>query len=178
MTMARPRYALAKQLAEELLQRAGVTEPPVDPEALAAGLGIEVIMNTESFAHDTSVSGVLIRQNGTAVIGVNADQSKQRQTFTIAHELGHFILHGDAVHEDRGYMFRDTDSSTAEHVPEVEANQFAQNLLMPLWMVEKDVKKRGGEVELEYLAVEMADEYGVSLQAMTLRLAKLAKWGL
>lgn len=40
------------------------------------------------------ISGLLYRATGAApVIGVNSNNPKLRQRFTIAHELGHLILH-------------------------------------------------------------------------------------
>ncbi|USK87293.1 ImmA/IrrE family metallo-endopeptidase [Peribacillus asahii] len=49
-------------------------------------------------------------------ISVNKNHSRQRQRFTIAHELGHFLLHkGTAIHVDRNFRvnFRNGASSQA-----------------------------------------------------------------
>lgn len=66
-------------------------------------------------------------------IYVNRDDPPNRQTFTIAHELGHHYLHRDFIltHPDqykvlyRKPMGRETDPI------EKEANSFAANLLVP-----------------------------------------------
>jgi Zn-dependent peptidase ImmA (M78 family) len=58
---------------------------------------------------------------------------------------------------------------------EIAANQFAANLLMPSWMLKNSLEEYGN-VDVEELAVTLADEYSVSVQAMALRLAELFKY--
>lgn len=77
---------------------------------------------------DLNVSGYLdLTQNA---ILVNENESKQRQTFTIAHELGHFLLHREELGNipDLLVVYRDGKSDNAL---EKEANHFAANLLVP-----------------------------------------------
>lgn len=46
---------------------------------------------------DDSIAGLLKFENGQVNIYVNEYQSVNRQRFTIAHEIGHFILHKDFI---------------------------------------------------------------------------------
>jgi Zn-dependent peptidase ImmA (M78 family) len=167
----RPGYARLRRRADELL--VGLTHPPVDPAAVAAGLGAEVRL----FDLEADVSGVLYREADRRVIVVNKRQSAVRQRFTIAHEIGHLVLHrGHAVHVDEGFRInlRDPRAATAEEVEEIEANAFAANLLMPAAWVRQDVD--GGRLDPsdEDALAEFAERYGVSLHAMALRLASLS----
>lgn len=102
-----------------------------------------------------------------------------RRRFTIAHELGHLLLHKDEkLHIDERFPigFRDGVSSLAEDDNEIEANQFASELLMPLEFLAKDLKDLSLDMESEEAIAELANRYQVSLQAMTIRLSRLASF--
>ncbi|HTU78400.1 MAG TPA: ImmA/IrrE family metallo-endopeptidase [Solirubrobacteraceae bacterium] len=70
-----------------------------------------------------------------AVIGINADHPETRQRFTMAHELGHYLLR----HHERAEAYEDRfHLDLAENTPpgfdwraERAANDFAADLLMP-----------------------------------------------
>lgn len=76
------------------------------------------------------ISG-LIKKGGDSEkseIIINQLESKERRTFTLAHELGHYLLHdGDKYRIDR-YNYK---LDTKESIEETEANYFAASLLMP-----------------------------------------------
>jgi Zn-dependent peptidase ImmA (M78 family) len=121
-----------EEAASGLLEGAGIIEPPVPVERLARDAG--ALVSYQPFeAQD--ISGLLYRATGAApVIGVNSNNPKVRQRFTIAHELGHLILHeGHELILERlvRLNFRDATSSTASDAEEIEANHFAAELLMP-----------------------------------------------
>lgn len=123
------------------------------------------------------MAGLLHRRpDGTAVIGVNALESETRQRFTIAHEIGHLVLHDAELHvdEDFGVRFRDARSGQAVDAAEIEANQFASHLLMPAAFLRKDVRAHAVvDLDDSETIEQLARKYGVSVQAMTFRLAKL-----
>lgn len=174
-TAARPRFALAKSEADALLKEANITKAPVDVLAIAELCG--AVVQPYSFGAE-EMSGVLIREPGEkAIIGVNPGHPVVRQRFTIAHECGHLRLHATRYHFDRQMYWRDSKASTAESVAEVEANQFASNLLMPQRFLERDLEKMD-YIDIHDSAVELAKRYGVSIPAMTLRLSKFIKYGL
>lgn len=68
-----------------------------------------------------SFSGAAYKKDGIKFIIINSSQSKGRQNFTLAHELGHIILHD-----------KDIFDITAEYEKlEKEADFFAANFLIP-----------------------------------------------
>ena len=98
------------------------------------------------------------------------------------HELGHFFLHDEQgqgeVHVDRTRQFqiklRGPASSQGVDEEEVEANLFAAELLMPTTFLERDVAQDGFDLSDDDEAVaKLAKRYGVSAQAMSIRLAYL-----
>ena len=154
--------------AAKLLRDHDVTGPAVDVEALAEALGISV--QYERLASD--MSGVLLVENGTASVAINESHHRNRQRFTLAHEIGHVLLHAD---EDRLFVdrrfFRNEWSSKGELREEIEANAFAASLLMPRRFVTQCIEPGAGITELDVF--RLATRFEVSEQAMTLRLVKL-----
>jgi Zn-dependent peptidase ImmA (M78 family) len=166
-----------RSLVDQLLREHNVTAPEVPVSAIAESLGIEIRRDDA----DEGRSGFLVRHtdSGRAVIGVNDRHPKPRQRFTIAHELGHYLLHeGELVHFDAerpGFRVNLRSEGTSSDM-EREANLFAAELLMPSRFLERDKRI----VELDLLEPSSADilqsvakDYGVSVQALTYRLANL-----
>lgn len=164
-----------RRLVERLLTEHKVRSAPVDVAEIACDMGVKV----QEQAAEDELSGFLYRdrKRKSAVIGVNANHHPNRKAFTTAHELGHYLLHEfEEVHVDRQFKvwLRNEASSQGTDLEEKEANLFAAELLMPVWFIEHDVK-RIGTMDLMDEAVirELADQYGVSAQAMAFRLAYL-----
>jgi len=115
--------------------------------------------------------------DGTAVIGVNALHSLSRQRFTIAHELGHLLLHeSQDLHVDEAFpiRLRSRVSGLAVDEREIEANQFAAELLMPTELISEDVDSlRDKGVDVDDAIAKLSQKYRVSLEAMTIRLSAL-----
>lgn len=168
--VARVGYARVRRLAAGLLT--GQTEAPVDLNAIADQLAAEIRIMPLS----ADISGILYRQDDRRVIVVNEAHNAARRRFTIAHELGHLVLHrGTAVHVDDSFRFnlRSPRSSTADDVEEIEANAFAANLLMPAVWLRNDLKDDTIDLNAEDEVRLLADRYQVSVQAMMLRLTSL-----
>jgi Zn-dependent peptidase ImmA (M78 family) len=146
---------------------------PVPVEAIATKLGAAVIY--ERLGAD--VSGLLVREEARVIIGVNEKHSLARQRFTIAHELGHLVLHGGRplVVDAARINLRDTRSSLATDWEEIEANGFAAELIMPKPVVLRAVRQAAnqGKVDFRRLRTDMAALFGVSAQAMEFRLSNL-----
>src|SRR5438034_11751378 len=126
--MANVRRAQAR--AKSLRARQRMTDLPVDVARVAKLESVEV----EHVDFGDEISGVLVKDGDRAIIGVNARQALARQRFTIAHELGHYLLHSSReLFVDKDYIvhFRDENSSSGYDPVEVEANQFAAELIMP-----------------------------------------------
>ena len=169
MKPVRPRYAKINAEVDRLLTAANVKKAPVPVDKIAAAVGAEVVYRN----FNDEVSGLLIRKKGSVVIGVDNKQALQRQRFTIAHEVGHLLLHdGDEVHVDQHFRvnLRSSLSSKAEDVEEIEANAFAAALLMPMAFLMRDLQGETLDIDDEIKISELAKRYGVSVQAMTFRL--------
>ena len=133
---------------------------PVDIVAIANELGVEVYGNDWT----DSTAGMIkkVSQDRYAIY-VNTRHPVVRQRFTVAHELAHFLLHkdhiGDGISEDALYR------SGLQNWMEIEANQLAADLLMPMKHVLRYKK------DPEYNTVQsIADVFRVSSDAMAIRL--------
>ncbi|SDE07208.1 protein of unknown function [Dyadobacter soli] len=128
-----PDYRRAKGEAIRLLQQFGLEKPPVNPMEIAQHLGVKVSF-VEFEKKLNNISGFYDFEEDT--IFVNMDEYPLRQTFTIAHELGHRILHAEwAKSPDYKVLMR--DDMGANDAKEAEANTFAANLLVPRFMLDK-----------------------------------------
>lgn len=167
-----PRFSLARRQAADLLRRARVRRAPVPVEKLAALLDAEIVLQPFS----GEISGIVHRnKDGSAVIGVNSSHPIQRQRFTIAHEIGHLLLHtNENLHVDKNFPIglRNSISGKSVNENEIEANQFAAALLMPENLIVEDIKPFIGKDVL--IAIhKLAKKYRVSEQAMSIRLSSL-----
>jgi len=166
-----------EQRVSELLEKHEIYTPPVPIDALASMQGLPIIEHP--FKGD--VSGALIRSNGVSAIAVNSSHHPNRRRFTIAHELAHFLLShmGDKDHVDWNFtvLRRDSKSSGATDVDEIDANSFAANLLMPRDFLQRDLRLQvgsNGEIELTKEQISLlARKYQVSETAMNFRLINL-----
>jgi len=152
---------------------------------------VNVMAIANSYAHvmpeplSDEISGMLVplsagHDHPWAII-YNSTHPTVRQRFTIAHELGHVLLHAfTSPHADLGFRvrFRDPDSSSGSVREEIEANQFAAELLMP----KEAVLREAAKVKLDFADPDMdaqklahlADKFDVSTTALSFRLANLA----
>lgn len=170
--MKKPRRSeVIRQYVARILGGQGITEAPVPVEQLAEALGVQVRYGP----FEGELAGMLLQREGQAIIGVNSSHHVHRQRFTIAHELGHFILHGGEVHIDRSFKVsrRDNVSSMAVEPNEIEANRFAAELLMPYSIITRDLESLHIDIEDEQEVKLLASKYQVSVQAMTHRLTNL-----
>lgn len=156
-----------RQRVEGLLSESGVRRPPVPVEEIAERLGLEI----RYAPFDGDLSGALVRSKDETYIGVNSSDHPNRQRFTIAHELGHFVLHrGITLHVDKNFRvnLRDGDSSRGIDRDEMEANRFAAELLMPTRLIMRDLEQLR---DVNQAALDsMARRYKVSAHAMRIRL--------
>ncbi|MCG8371359.1 MAG: ImmA/IrrE family metallo-endopeptidase [Proteobacteria bacterium] len=160
-----PRF---ERSATKLLREYGEFSPPVDVESLARSLGMSV-----SFEElDNDVSGLMLIEDGVVKVAINEAHHRHRQRFTLAHEIGHMLLHaeGDRVFVDRRF-FRNAWASSGELREEIEANAFAAALLMPEALVREHLDAERGITDIDVF--RLATQFAVSEQAMTLRLVKL-----
>ncbi len=150
--------------AASLLQDADAFSAPVDVFGVARFLEIRV----QPEMTDDKISGALYRRPDETVIGLNALHPKTRKRFTVAHEIGHFVLHDEEVFIDQ--VYRRSDQAT--NSTETEANRFAAALLMPAELVMGEVKQYDPPLRSDHVE-EIARRFEVSQQAMTFRLENL-----
>jgi len=156
-TTAVPLQQTTGEIIEQFQQQA-----PVDILGLAAALGLHV------WEDDINpYSGKLTKDalhggfSGYSII-VNAIEPLPRKRFTIAHEIAHFILHGDELikNDIEETLYRGGLSDRLE----AEANKLAADILMPLSLIEQLIN--GGKRSIE----ELADALEVSKTAIGIRL--------
>lgn len=161
--------------ARYLLKRYEITDAPVPVEEIAKNLGATVSARPNS----AEISGVLVRDGDSIVIGVNARDDLLRQRFTIAHELGHLRLHpGRPLHVDRSVLINSRMSGERGRGKgeEREANWFAAELLMPERLLRKEANgiAESGQVQNEDDLIDcLAAKFRVSKSAMRFRLLNL-----
>ena len=133
--------------------------------SIADANGIELL---EADLYD--ISGALRKEGGSWKIYVNKQDSEQRKLFTVAHELGHYFIHKDERNEfiDGQFIARDETMKYMEQ--ELEANEFAGNLIMP----EQEVRNSIATDQITTKTIQdMARQFGVSTFAMDTRLRNL-----
>lgn len=135
----------------------------VDPISLAQSYGIEV-QGTPFMNEDGSIEN----KDGHILLKYNTSSHPNRQRFTIAHELGHFMA-GHLNSNDK--KFRDSSKNfTIDNydIQEVEANKIAAQILMPKETVKHLIEDKGvSTIE------KLAEILEVSTGAMHYRLKNL-----
>jgi Zn-dependent peptidase ImmA (M78 family) len=165
----------AREQARALVEKLGLKAPPVPVEKLAKALGVRVEYNP----FDDELSGMAFLRDGKPVIGVNANHHPNRQRFTIAHELGHILLHRsrlDAavlIDKNKNFIPRDAISAEGTDPVEVEANAFASELLMPVKLVRQVLSESTRDLHDDEYLIALAKRFRVSLAAFQFRLEKI-----
>ena len=141
-------------------------EFPVRVGRLAHDLGLQVVVAGLS----PNISGLIEPSTSSPsgfVIKVNKYESDERQRFTIAHEIAHFLLHRDHIQNGvvDSVMYRSSLSSKKE----TEANKLAADILMPISLILKELSSFGGKRD-EIAAIALARKFRVSSAAMKVRL--------
>lgn len=137
-------------------------EFPVAVGAIAKEFGIRVLKSTMP----GSISGEIRETDGVVTIKVNRHDVKERQRFTIAHEIAHFLLHRDriagGITDDVLYRSRLSDDL------EREANRLAADIIMPIVLID-DLLKANSQLKTEEKFRKIAESAQVSLAAAKIR---------
>lgn len=137
------------------------TDEPPDVRALVARLG-----GTIELSHDEE--SLAVHSDGSFTIFVPFTTSPRRDTFTIAHELGHYFLH----HQLPKYLDPTAAPQTSFNRGgignlEAEANLFAASLLMPREAFIQAHEQSQGDID------QLAYRFGVSPAAARVRASSL-----
>ncbi|MEC4041899.1 ImmA/IrrE family metallo-endopeptidase [Myroides odoratimimus] len=140
-------------------------------------------INIKEHTFDDDITGVLIidKENDKATIGINPIKNNYvpRKNFTLAHELGHFVLHNDLSNTfvDKIFFRKKSEGyTTKEEKIEKEANHFAASILMPDFLIKKEIQSINHGFLLdddEKTIQDLADKFSVSKPAMLYRLINL-----
>lgn len=144
------------EFVDDLLRRLGMSQPPVDPLAIAKRLGVQVQRNREQ-----TERGRLRKRHPYSVIVVRPEPRWERTCWTLAHELGELLM---------------PDLLEWMQLSEVEyrqrewlANEFAQRLLVPTaWLRDKGVAPPFDLFQLKNQYATASHEV-VSLQLLSLQ---------
>ena len=166
-----------KQRVDSVFDETGLVSIPVEVVLMVNFYGFEVY----ELEMDDNTSGMIVVDENNInhfdtnkIIVVNSNHSNVRKRFTIAHELGHFILN-----DKPSKCFAHRDSSDVYNQEERDANSFASALLMPEDDINRFIHSLIGDSNTEQneflLIQEVAKRYNVSESAAEVRLKKLNK---
>jgi Zn-dependent peptidase ImmA (M78 family) len=164
--------------AQALLDKLEIRSIPVPLDRIARALGARVSYTPL----DEELSGMVFIKDSIPIIGVNSLHPLHRQRFTLAHEIAHLHLHRhaitQAVHVDKRFsetvLRRDQKSSTGTDEKEIEANQFAAALLMPMEKLFEALEEAELDVEDEQALDDLARRFKVSKATLQYRIRNLA----
>jgi Zn-dependent peptidase ImmA (M78 family) len=118
------------------------------------------------------LEGGLVVESGKSIgkILVHSQRSEKRKRFTIAHEIGHYVNPSHTTNSLEGFRctsadLRIDDSAGQSHHTkmELQANEFAAELLMPESLLKKFFRTRPG-LDLDHI-IQMSDWFNVSKEA-------------
>ncbi len=169
----------AQQLLAEYDKDYGVGEiPPVPVADIAESLLMLDIVEEDEIrslpgapADAGPLSGLLTTADRTIWVDRReAARSPERKRFTIAHEIGHWILHakrGEVPAFQKACAPGDIKEGGVSTNPEREANDFANELVMPEELISRLAPECGFNLPL------LAERFEVSVRALELRLIRL-----
>lgn len=159
--------SIAQLLVEKLNLKNGF-----DIITLVKQLGGKVI-----FVDDIYMDAYLEKDGNGFVIYLDSSKSSKRQRFSIAHELGHLFLH--LKYLDQSYWSSLSVESSRVYryghdVEELEANEFAAELLMPYNEFSKIVKDYSSNGNINLLL--LSEQFNTSVDAVKYRGHNLGFW--
>lgn len=148
---------------------------PVNPVVVATRLGARL---SHAVFSEPKFSGMTARRNGAVTILVKEGDSPLRKRFTVAHEIGHMLLHlgsgTEEIIDTDADFFRFSEVAetawSALRQREFDANTFAAELLMPRPLMEQTwqaIPAHDRTVDV------MAKVFQVSAESMGYRLSEI-----
>ncbi len=154
----------ARKRAHAILKMFQITKAPINVFEIARKLGFKIV----KYDFSDDISAALVIDGKIKAIGINEKHVNSRQRFSVAHELGHFLQgHGDFADSKKTFEDGSFNYADPQNRQELEANEFAAELLMPNYILRKDYE----EVGLN--ASKLAEKYEVSEQALWIQLINL-----
>ena len=137
------RYANVQQKAENFLKQNDFHKLPVDLDAIAKMLDITINPKPSNVE---GVSGMLLKQGDNfGIMYATHIDNIGFQRFSIAHEIGHYLLEGhiEQILPDGNGIHVSQSGFTSQDPYEKEADNFACALLMPSELFKAEINKRG-----------------------------------
>lgn len=120
----------ARDEADKIRKEFGYVAPPIPILEVAKKSGLRVL--EVDFSKHPGVSGILDPDPDKETIYLNRDDSPEQKRFTIAYEIGLWILHEKDVKENANLsIFKPQSFDVKSSDKEKEASYFAKNLLVP-----------------------------------------------
>lgn len=164
-----------EKIANEILESENIQQPPIKAEKMA-DLVYDLNFEEKNLDHCSNSGEVLAAIDiKNRLIIINSSKKHElyanegRKNFTIAHELGHFVLHKELT-ESATQNILCREIATATKGIERQADLFAVYLLMPEKMIRSEYNKIN-EPFTEKTLKHLADKFCVSMETMRIRLS-------
>lgn len=148
----------AEEVLKEIKEIDGKLIFPIDPFRI---LRLRNVIIT--FSDFDKLEGLLLYDvDNVSLVSINKGRPIKRQRFTAAHELGHIMLHSNV--KGQNFLCPIYGSKDSK---EKEANEFASNLLMPTFELEKQIDKyesEHGNITLDDCLL-ISEYFGVSFES-------------
>jgi Zn-dependent peptidase ImmA (M78 family) len=163
------RTGYIREMARKLVKDSGQSFLPIDLQKICSFMGFQYV---EVPNFPKGLMALLYENNGVKYAAVNKDDHIHRRRFSLAHEFGHWKL-GHA----RGYTYSEV---TIDNPPdpeaykknsrneEMEANEFAGELLVPLAHLNREMKT------VQDIG-ELSERFNVSKEVITIRMMSQKK---
>lgn len=121
-------YGKVIELAEKIIKDNYISSAPVHIDEIVKNYGLIVV---EADLDHQNISGFIDVRNKRIVL--NKYETEARKAFTIAHELGHYLMHKNELEQnpDRYAIFYRAPMGAPQDSIEEEATCFASRLLVP-----------------------------------------------
>lgn len=154
----------------EILRR-HMSQRPIRLGALANELDVYIKISSLG----TGISGQISKDGEAYVIKVNRNEARERQRFTIAHELAHYLLHQDIIDRSPNgitdtVLYRSGEPQQIEY----EANRLAAEIVMPTELIARELEEDFDGVVTEATIEALSNRYEVSKAAMEIKLSNFA----
>lgn len=160
------------KLAAAIIEQLPDLTKPVPVRDIAAAIDIYEICEEPLSGLEGGL--IVADDKSEGAILVHRDRPETRKRYTIAHEIGHYVNPWHKSDSPEGFRCRARDMAIERHAPndraakmEVEANQFAAELLMPRQEVGKFLRGKAG-ADIDHI-IGMADRFHVSREAAARR---------
>ncbi len=151
------------------------SEYPVKLAKLAGDLGVAIKVASLPLGISGKISKEGEGEDKKYIIRVNRFEKRERQRFTIAHEIAHFLLHPHIIDQSKDGITDNVLYRSGEPLNiEFEANRLAADIIMPFNAIQEKKKELFGTQPVTDEMIEhLAKIFEVSKPAMDVRLSQI-----